>query len=648
MPTRSGLKIAALAGLLVGAGAAQAAPRLNPLFTDHAILQRDRPIAVWGTADPGERLAISLGSASRTVTAGRDGSWRVELPALGPGGPYNLTVTGRGGSRATASDILIGDVWLCSGQSNMEFPVKRSLNGDAEAAGANDAAIRFLTVPQRTALAPERLLPAEVRWRPASPQSAGDFSAACYFMARDLRASEGVPIGAIDSSWGGTRIRPWMDEAAARAGGGAEDAELLALYRRDPSAAAARFGEQWGRWWRGRSGDAEGAEPWRLSDRLEWRPFPSIGPWEQWGDPAFADFNGYVWARRRITLTAEEAAAGGTLALGVIDDLDQTFVNGVGVGSQFGWSNPREYRLPPGLLKAGQNEILVNIGDSWGLGGFQGPADMLQLTLGNGAVKPLGQGWEYSVVPAATGAPPRAPWDSHAGLSTIYNAMIAPLGSFGLKGVAWYQGEADVGVSGYADRLAAMMRSWRRQFAAPDLPFLIVSLANFGPANAQPRASGWAELREQQRLAAARDPAAALVVAMDLGERGDIHPPNKQDVGRRLARAARALAHGKPEPASGPEIARAVRSGEDILLRFSGVTGALGTLSSGRVTALELCGETQETCRWADGVAEGATVRVRTDGAPATRVRYGWSESPVVNLYDGAGLPAGPFEVPVG
>lgn len=631
---------------LVFCSAAEAAPRLDPLFSSHAVLQRERPIAIWGSAEPGERLTVAFGTTRRSAKAGRDGRWRVEFPAMQAGGPHRLAVSGSGGATANAEDLLIGDVWLCSGQSNMEWPVKQALSGASEVQNANDAQIRILTVPQRTSLSPQPSLPPEVSWQPASPQSIAEFSAACYFMARDLRASEKVPIGAIDSTWGGTRIRPWMHEAAARAGGGAADADLLALYRRDPPAAARRFGDIWGRWWRESSGDPEGAEPWRDNSRLTWQPFKAIGAWEQWGDPALANFNGYVWARRKLVLTPEEAAAGGTLALGVIDDLDQTWVNGVGVGSSFGWAFDREYRLPEGLLRAGENEIIVNIGDSWGVGGFQGPADRLRLMLANGQVKPLGDGWEYSIVAPDQGTPPRAPWDSHAGLSTIYNAMIAPLGSFGLKGAAWYQGESDVGVHGYADRLAAMMGSWRRQFDAPKLPFLIVSLANYGAPAAAPQVSGWAELREQQRLAAARDPNAALVVAMDLGERQDIHPPNKQEVGRRLARAASTLAYGKAEP-SGPEVSVARRTADGIRVEFTGVTGKLNSWSGNRLLAFELCGATQESCRYADAVVQGSSVRISDDGRPATRVRYAWGESPVVNLYDDASLPAGPFEVPI-
>ena len=630
--------------LLAVAAPAAAAPSFNPVFSDHVVLQRGKPIAVWGMADPGERVTVTLGEASARARAGRDGAWTVQLPKMSAGGPYVLTATGRGGAAVKAQDVLVGDVWLCSGQSNMEWPISRDLNGETEVQNARDDQVRVLTVPQRTALDPERRLPEGATWQVLTPESASDFSAACWFMVRGLKASEKVPMGMIDSSWGGTRIRPWMPLAAAQQAS-PEDAGLLTLYRRDPVAASRAFGEQWGRWWRERTGEREGAEPWRDSERLKWRPFPKIGYWESWGDPAFEAFNGYVWARKTVRLTAEEAARGATLSLGVIDDLDATWVNGVPVGSGYGWSLEREYSLPPGVLKAGENEILVNIGDSWGYGGFQGPAEQLRLTFPGGAVKPLGEGWEYTVVEGDLGSPPRAPWDSHAGVSVIYNAMVAPLGPFGLRGAAWYQGESDVGVPGYDARLAAMMAGWRSQFRDPKLPFLIVSLANFGAPQVEPRASGWAELRNEQRLAAARDPNAALVVAMDLGERGDIHPPNKQEVGLRLARGAAALAYGAKEPASGPEIARATRVADRVELHFTGVTGRLRTWSGTRALAFELCAQTQESCRYADAVVDGSLVRIASDGLPATRVRYAWGDAPVTNLYDEAPLPVGPFEV---
>ncbi|HEX8064226.1 MAG TPA: sialate O-acetylesterase [Allosphingosinicella sp.] len=628
--------------MLSTAASAQAAPALHPLFSDHAVLQRGRPIAVWGTATPGERLKISLGATSRRVTAGRDGQWRATLPAMEPGGPYRLEAAGEAGARASAEDILIGDVWLCAGQSNMEFPVARALNGEDEAAASADPQLRILAVPKKTEAAPAAGFGGPVAWAAASPRTVRDFSAACYFMVRELRASRKVPVGAIAATWGGTAIRSWMDEASSRAVGG-EDSALLALYRGDPAAANRRFGERWQAWWSARSS----LEPWRDAAGLAWRPMPKIGYWEGWGDPAFVAFNGMMWARKTFTLTRAEAAKPARLSLGVVDEIDQTWVNGVPVGNTFGWDVARDYPLPEGLLREGENVILVNLYDGYGAGGFQGPAEVLKLGFAGGGAKPLGEGWQYALAPAGLGEPPRPPWDVAAGLSLIHNGMIAPLGPFGLKGVAWYQGETDGGMAaGYAEKLRAMMAGWRRQFESPRLPFLIVSLANFGAPAVAPGASGWAEVRDAQRRVAAGDRQAALVVTMDLGDRLDIHPANKQEVGRRLARAARAVAHGAPEPA-GPQAVRARGNGSAVVVEFAGVTGALRSWSGSGVLGLELCGATQESCRYAQGAAEGATVRIADDGKPATRVRYAWADSPVVNLYDEAPLPPGPFELPI-
>lgn len=631
--------------LILGAAlvpaAAAAAPTLHPVFADHAVLQRDRPIAIWGSADPGETVTVTLGGASRTVTADRGGAWRVELPAMPAGGPHRLLASGTR-AHARAEDVLIGDVWLCSGQSNMEFPVSRGLNPDSEIANGNEPRIRLLSVKRRTSLTQLATFGDPLSWSVATPQSVASFSAACWFMAKDLHASENVPIGAIHASWGGTQIAPWIDLDSAQAFE-KDNAGLLALFQRDPLEANRRFGERWKAWWKERADN----EPWRDSSVLAWKPMPAAAYWENWGDAAFRSFDGLVWARRKVTLTAEEASKGAILDLGVIDDADETFVNGVPVGNTFGWDVKRSYRLPPKLLRAGENEILIAISDSWGFGGFQGPAEALSLTVEGGAAKPLGTGWDYAVAPLGVTDPPRPPWDNNAGASVIYNAMIAPLGPIGVRGAAWYQGEADVANNWpYADKLAALMASWRKQFRAPELPFLVVSLANYGPPHPAPRQSGWAELRDQQRRAAARDPNAALVVAMDLGDRFDIHPANKQEVGRRLARAARNIAYGKTEPV-GPAAVSAERAQGAILVRFTGVTGRLVAWSGTRALAFELCGDTQESCRFADAAPDGAFVRIADDAKPATRVRYGWADSPVTNLYDEVNLPPGPFELPI-
>jgi sialate O-acetylesterase len=631
--------------LLLGTGStAQAVPQLDSLFSDHSVLQRGRPIAVWGTADPGEKVTVSLGVNARSTTADAKGEWRVELPAMKEGGPIVLGVASPLG-RASASDVLIGDVWLCSGQSNMELPVSRALDSWNQTQSANDAELRVVTVPHLFAPVPNATIRAPVKWQAITPQTVGDFSAACYFMVRELRRSQKVPIGAINASWGGTPIRAWLDERGAAATGG-EDYQQLRLFRRDPAAANKAFGENWASWWRSRTGDKPGQEPWIASDRLKWSPVPRIGYWEQWGDPRFADFNGMLWMRKRFTLTPAEAANSATISLSVIDEIDEAFVNGTAVGGRYTWEEPRNYRIPDGVLKAGENEVVVNVFDGSGAGGMSGPAEDVKLTLADGTVKPLGDGWQYSLVTRQVGGGPLSPWDSAMGLTQIYNGMIAPLRDYGLKGVAWYQGEADVGRAGsYADRLDAMMRAWRIQLHQPRLPFLIVSLANFGPSSAEPTASGWAELREQQRIGAGRDPDAALVIAMDLGERLDVHPANKIELGRRLARAANLLAYGASTPS--PEVAGARRTANGIEVEFKGVSGSLQTWSGTRALAFELCGATQESCRFADAVALGTSVRLADDGKAVTRVRYAWADSPVTNLYDEAQLPPGPFEIPV-
>jgi sialate O-acetylesterase len=625
------------------ASGAPGAPTIDPQFGDHAVIQRQRPIHLRGTAAPGETVNVTLGSASASGKADKAGEWVVTLPALPAGGPYTLTVSAQSG-QASAADILLGDVWLCSGQSNMEFPLRRAMNGDEAIASAGDDQLRILTVPQRTAFAPERRLAPDVRWEVVSPDSVKEFSAVCYGMARDLRAAAKVPIGAIDSSWGGTRVRPWIDEASMRALGDT-DAPLLALYRRDPSAAARQFGESWAAWWRQTTGETAGQEPWRSSGRLRWAPFPNVGYWEQWGDPAFASFNGNVWARARFTLTPEEAAKGATLSLGVIDETDVTWINGVPVGADFGWSRDRNYAVAPGVLKAGENELVVFIGDSWGNGGFAGPAEKLRLTFADGSSKPLGHGWEYSVEKRPLTNPPHAPWESHTGLSTTYNAMIAPLGPLGLKGAAWYQGESDVDVPGYDQRLAALMASWRRRFDAPKLPFLIVTLASFGKPSSVPVASGWAEVIDQQRRAAAADPRAALLVATDLGQNGELHPPSKLAIGSRAALAARKIAYGE-DVAIGPMPVSATRGAGGIIIRFSGGRDTLQSLS-GAPIGFELCAETQQSCRFATARIAGSIVVLHDDGKPITRIRYAWSDVPVMNVYDAAMLPVPSFELTV-
>jgi sialate O-acetylesterase len=296
------------------------------------------------------------------------------------------------------------------------------------------------------------------------------------------------------------------------------------------------------------------------------------------------------------------------------------------------------------LIRPGANEIMVFVRNNYGPGGFAGPASAFKLSFSDGHEKPLTDGWQYSAIDDKVGVPPSPTWDGATGVSTIYNAEVAPLGPLGLTGVAWYQGEEDVGKPGYDRRLAAWMADWRAQFRDPRLPFLIVGLAGFGTPVSRPRESGWAQLLDEQRLAVQRDPRSALASAIDLGEWEDIHPANKQDVGRRLALAGRTLAYPGSGGKVGPMPLAATRSGNAVVVTF---TKPLQAISGGAPIGFELCGAAAGSCRFANAKVRGRSVEISADGQLVSRVRYAWADYPVVNLYDLDLLPAPTFELPV-
>ena len=636
MPARS---LLILTGLL--ASSAVAAPALDPQFGSHAVIQRDKSILLSGDAAPNERLAIGFAGEQKSATADASGRWQASFGPRSAGGPFTISVKGASGE-AGAEDVAIGDVWLCSGQSNMEYPLRRALNGDGEVAGAGDPDLRVVKVPQQLSGEPQARFAKAPAWQTTTPDSVKDFSAACYFLTRELRTSEKVPIGAIDDTWGGTPIRAWMDEAAVRSSGGADAAALVDLYRSRPTEATRKFGETWGEWWRSKTGDKSGQEPWNASDRLTWKPVPSLTYWDTWG-PDWKAWIGAAWLREQVTLTPAEAAQAATLSMSAIDDIDQTFVNGIAVGGENDPTNARSYPLPKGVLKSGTNEILVYVRNVWGPGGLKGPATQFTLGFADGRSKPLSTGWQYSRIADSVGQPAVAPWVGSSGVSTIYNAMVAPLGPLGVKGVAWYQGEADVGQPGYDKRLAEWISNWRAQFRDPQLPFLIVGLAGWGKPVSHPVESEWAATIDEQRLGVGRDPRAALASAIDLGEPDDIHPANKQEVGRRLALAAHQLVY-RDGGAVGPIPISAVHQGSAVEVTFS---KPLQVLSGSSANAFELCGTSAGTCRYANGRVNGTKVEIAGDGQPATRVRYAWADYPVVNIYDLDMLPVPVFELDI-
>lgn len=619
-----------IAGALAPA-TALAAPQLAPVWTDHAVIQRDRPIVIEGTAEPGDTVTATLGRISGNAKADSDGRFSITLaerPASAT--PETLTVSDSTGT-ATVSDIVVGDVWLCSGQSNMEWPVSASTGGGPAAQASADVGLRLLQIPKDTAPTPQRAFPSPVTWAPASPESVPAFSAACYYMARELRKELGVPIGAIHASWGGSQVRAWLTPEAGRALYGAEQLALLEGFGRDPLAAVAAFAPVWQQWWTGEKQTA----PWEDPDALEWRPVPQIGPWTAWGEGAPSPV-GTVWFRRTLELTPQQAAAGGTLNIGIIDDLDATWVNGHPVGISHGWSTEREYRVPREFLRAGANEIVIAASNSWGAGGMQSSADRLSFAIEGGERIALGEEWLYADS-GVSEIPPRAPWDANAGIGVMHNEMVAPLGQIALAGAAWYQGESDVGIPGYADRLRELFAGWRRQFGS-DTRMLVVQLPNFGDVAERPVAAGWAETREEQRRAVAADANAALIPTLDLGQWDDLHPPHKLPIGLRLAAAAQS--QPMPMPLT------AAREGDAIAVTFAGLEGGLHSWS-GPPLGVELCAETQESCRYAQASIAGNRLLIRSDSQPATRVRYAWADAPAVNLFDGRPVSIPGFELAV-
>lgn len=639
------------AALLAGSAPALAqstTPSFANIFADHAVVQRDRPITVWGTATPGETVTVRLGERSVTAVAAKDRRWRATLPAMPAGGPYVLSVGGAAGAPAQQiSDVLIGDVFLCGGQSNMEFQVRHA-TGLEVVPSSNDAQLRFTTIPDVSVPAPAADLPERVEWKAVSPETVGDASAVCYFMARSLRTTEQVPMGFIASEWGGTRIESWISAPSlGKLPGFADRLATVATYGSDPAAAVAREGARREAVWDGIDPAAKKERAFRAAafDDRGWATLPADDGQLPAADRA--GLEGVVWLRTTVDLTPEQAAAARRVQLGPIGTFDETYINGryVGGGSvDWVWRN---YEFPAGTLRAGRNVIAVRVVGAKGRMAITHTANRT-IALSDGAMVPLNGPWRYHIgssIKNAQVAP--APWEVPNSLTTLYNGMIAPLSGYGLKLAAWYQGESNTGeAAAYRGLLTNLMADWRQTFAQPDLPFFVVQLTAYGKPQTVPVDSGWAALRQAEAEAVAADANAGLTVTLDVGDRFDIHPAQKKIVGERLARLARVVAYRHPGFRSGPEAAEAVRQGGDIVVRFRNVTGGLQRYGGASAIGFERCAGT--TCGFVDGTVQGDKVVLPGANRPGvTTIRYAWSDAPFVNLFDGADLPAAPFTLPV-
>lgn len=640
--------------LLLAAPFAHATVRLPALVGAHMVLQRGRPVPVWGWAAPGERVSVTFRGKTYAASApDASGRWQAMLPATPAGGPYALTVKGQ--NTIVLTDVLVGDVWLASGQSNMQMPVKDHPGGyqpvqqaDQEIAAANWPSIRFFTATQTVAYRPQAEV-AGTGWLVCSPATVAQLSAVAYFFGRDLYKQYKVPVGLLVSSWGGTPAEAWVSAEGLRSlpefnARVTEFAQKTTSLSDDQLAYEARQRELLGNIRQYDKGYLPGGQTWAAPtfDARAWPAMPVPGPWES--QPGLATYDGVIWFRKEIELPASLAGQPLTLALGEIDDADSTYFNGVRVGATNGYNLARSYPVPAALVRPGRNVITVRVVDNGSGGGFTGEPAKLALS-GGGTTLPLAGPWQYQVglLPQDQPVSP-APGGGQYAPTALYNGMIAPLQPFAIKGVIWYQGESNADrAEQYRTLFPALIADWRQRWGQPELPFLWVQLAGYMAARPEPGASAWAELREAQALAL-RAPGTGLATAIDIGEAGDIHPHNKQEVGRRLALAARHVAYGDNAVVySGPLYASMSQAGSAIRLVFTQTGAGLAAKDGAPLQGFAVAGADQQF-HWATARVVGGEVEVQSPAVPQpVAVRYDWADNPSGNLINKEGLPALPF-----
>ena len=626
-------------------GYAHADIRPNSLFADHAVLQRGKPLPIWGTGTEGEEVKVTLGEES-VSTSVRNGKWRVILNSRPAGGPHTLLI--QGVNRIELKDILVGDVWVVAGQSNMERQLgprrgqKDIENWQAEVTAANHPQIREFNIPAVFDLAPSP--DCDGRWRVCSPESVADFSAVGYFFSRDLHSQVKVPIGILFAALGGTVAEAWASYSALAElpdfqKAAIAQSEFVAEY---PGCTPE---QAWEQWYVKNDPGSKPDQSWIQKPSATdipgtWQPISVPGPW---GKLVLPDFDGVVWFRKVVDLPAtwSDNQVIPILNLGRIREADTTWINGVYCGGR-AWSLNRTYRVPPKTLVPGRNVITVRVicPNRAFEAGFLGKADEIKFTNGDGNPLPsipLAGDWEYRLgTPMAGTVKCPGIWYVHKNLpAVLYNKMIAPLTSYPIKGVAWYQGEQNVArASQYRELFPRLIADWRAVWNQGEFPFLFVQIA--------PYKTMTPELREAQLLTLERVPNTAMVVTVDCGDADDIHPVRKQPVGARLALAARALAYGEQIEYSGPLFKKAEFKADRAIVHFSHIGGGL-TSKDGSLRGFTLAGADMNFVPAMAGI-EGDTVIVRAEGItkPAA-VRYGWENVPDVNLFNWEGLPASPF-----
>ena len=631
--------IVCAAALRLGAADPASPPFLCPLFGEHMMLQRDQPNRVWGWAGPGSQIQIDLAGHRTVVTAAADGRWEARLTPPPVGGPYALKIDGP--QHLEFHDVLVGDLWVCSGQSNMAFGLAESRDGPAAMREATHPGIRLYRVDQQPAYAPVPIPRGE--WRRCEPAAFGrdgGFSAVAYYFGRKLQADTGVPIGLIQVAVGGSPAESWLSPEALRAFPAFTPAliEMERLKKRG-GPVYGNFVMPWydefdpgvaGEW------SAPG-----LDDRA-WSPVSLHDGFARLGVPRTP---AVVWFRREIELPAKLPAGPSKLLLGVVEKMDTAFLNGRWVGASAWVENPRAYPIPEGLLHPGRNQLTIRVLKTAPDGGFRSPADALKLELGDGTAIPLEGDWRAAL---AIDARPPHPlplgyenWPTMP--AVMHLGMLRPIAPLAITGVIWYQGEANfTRAAQYRALLPALIADWRVLFGQPDLPFYIVSLPAFMPRRDQPGSDGWTELREAQALTVRTVPHTALAVTVDTGDAANIHPPDKQPVGERLALLALRQTYGRAVASQGPTFTRLEKIAGGLRLHFTHTDRGL-VVRGERLGEFSLAGP--------DHVWHGAEARLDGDcvvvASPAVSdpiaAHYAWQANPLATLFNGAGLPAGPF-----
>jgi sialate O-acetylesterase len=615
--------------------------RLPQLISDGMILQRDVPAKIWGMASPGDKITLQLSTLNSqfSTQVGADGKWEIQLPPQKAGGPYILKI-----DTIEIKNVLFGDVWLCSGQSNMETPISRVMTrfGD-EIQNYSNSKIRYVKIPLKYNFhGPQEDVP-PCSWVELNPETASDFSAVAYFFAKELFEKTGIPIGIINSSVGGTPAEAWISEEALK-----PFPTLLNDMRLCQSdefvADMLRLGSLPGRRWNTILNEQDKG----LNEAVKWySPQYDDHSWQtidlsdnRWGRKNSRPVNGVFWFRKTIEIPAKQENQPAMLYMGRIVDADSVFINGKCVGTTGYQYPPRNYSVPAGILKPGKNQITVRLVSQAGFPEFV-PDKPYKIVFPDMETSLEGQ-WKYN-----TGAlmPPVA----GGGIAFqnkptgLYNAMIAPLKNHAFKGIIWYQGESNTDrYEEYYDLMTALIGDWRNLWGE-NLPFIGVQLANYMKPALLQQQSNWAELRDVQRKLYQTVPNTGMAVAIDLGEWNDIHPLNKKDVGKRLALQARHLAYGEKIVADGPVYQSKTMEGNRVILSFKPGTDNL--LPVDELKGFAVAGS-DGIFKAAQAVIDGKRVIVWSDEvAQPVKVRYAWADNPEgANLYNREGLAASPFQ----